>query len=144
MKKIKIKDEYCIGCSLCLVACAVNFSKSKNIVTAYKEEKIKPKNNFADAGAASFPIICRHCEDAECLKACITGAIERTPDGYVVINLDKCVGCFSCVMVCPNNAIKPFETASGKKIALKCDLCNGDEPACVEACPNKVLFVVEE
>jgi anaerobic carbon-monoxide dehydrogenase iron sulfur subunit len=144
MKKIKINKEYCIGCSLCLVACAVNSSKSKNIVKAYKEEKVLPKNNFTEADAISFPVICRHCEDASCMKACITGAITKNDAGYVTINSDKCVGCYSCVMVCPNNAIKSYRTLEGKKIALKCDLCNGEDPACVKACPNKAIVVIEE
>lgn len=143
MKKIKIKKEYCLGCSLCLVACAVNSSDSKNIVRAYKEEKVKPKNNFADSGSVSFPVICRHCEDAECMKACITGAVQRNDDGNIIINVDKCVGCYSCIMVCPNNAIKSYTNKDGKKIALKCDFCNNEDPACVTACPNNALLIVD-
>lgn len=146
-KKIKIKKEYCAGCTLCQVACAIAHSKSKNPVKAYKEEKMKPYNNFTESGAISFPIICRHCEEPNCITACITGAIEKNDDGEVVINVEKCVGCFSCVMVCPNNAIKQFiDESTGKKFAVKCDLCKNirEIPACVEVCPNKVLSLVEE
>jgi len=41
-------------------------------------------------------------------------------------------------MVCPYGAIARDETE--KKIASKCDLCQGEEePACVAHCPNEAL-----
>jgi len=59
-----------------------------------------------------------------------TGAIQHDPE--------KCIGCWSCVMVCPFGAIQ-INTEEGK-VASKCDLCGGLEvPACVANCPNEAL-----
>jgi carbon-monoxide dehydrogenase iron sulfur subunit len=61
--------------------------------------------------------------------------------GLVTHNTEKCIGCWTCVMVCPYGAVKP--DSSGTIIA-KCDLCpNLEVPACVTNCPNEALIYGE-
>jgi len=61
--------------------------------------------------------------------------------GQVVHDTEKCIGCWTCIMVCPYGAIKP-DTSS--KIIAKCDLCpNLDVPICVANCPNEALICEE-
>jgi Fe-S-cluster-containing hydrogenase component 2 len=36
MKRILIKEEYCMGCRLCEIHCLVQHSKSKDIIKVYK------------------------------------------------------------------------------------------------------------
>jgi carbon-monoxide dehydrogenase iron sulfur subunit len=61
--------------------------------------------------------------------------------GLVVHDAEKCIGCWTCIMVCPYGAIKP-DTLS--KIVVKCDLCpNLEVPACVANCPNEALVCEE-
>jgi carbon-monoxide dehydrogenase iron sulfur subunit len=61
--------------------------------------------------------------------------------GEVIHNKDKCMGCWTCVMICPYGAIKMDK--EGHVIA-KCDLCQGfDKPACVDNCPNEALIFKE-
>jgi carbon-monoxide dehydrogenase iron sulfur subunit len=83
------------------------------------------------------PIVCRHCDDAPCMHACISGAIHRDEDGVVRTNADKCIGCWTCVMVCPYGVIgRHLEEHK----AYRCDRCpDRDIPACVSACPTGAL-----
>jgi carbon-monoxide dehydrogenase iron sulfur subunit len=83
------------------------------------------------------PIVCRHCDDAPCMRACISGAIHRDEDGVVRTDTDKCIGCWTCVMVCPYGVIgRHLEEHK----AYRCDRCpDRDIPACVSACPTGAL-----
>ena len=40
----------------------------------------------------------------ECVEACLTGALQETPDG-LVRNHDLCTVCGACVEVCPSQAM---------------------------------------
>jgi carbon-monoxide dehydrogenase iron sulfur subunit len=74
--------------------------------------------------------------------ACLTGALWRDPDsGIVSVDMDKCIGCWTCILACPFGAIRQ-ETDQGK--IVKCDLCEGrDVPVCVTNCPNEALVYAE-
>ena len=145
MKKIYIKEEVCIGCRLCEIHCLVHHSKSKKLIKAYKEEfpRALPRVLVEEQGHLSFALQCRHCEEAPCLEACITGAMHRDKETNAVLcDEDKCIGCWMCIMVCPFGAIK--RDLSKKKVASKCDLCYGEEsPVCVRNCPNEALVYEE-
>ena len=54
-----------------------------------------------------------------CVKGCITGALTRQ-NGMIVIDENKCVGCFTCILSCPYGAIEPDETGH---VMQKCELC---------------------
>jgi len=141
MKRIYAKEEVCIGCRLCEVHCIVQHSHSRNIIKAFRDELDRPSPRlFVEEGdALSFAVQCRHCDDAPCVAACMTGAMQKDEKtGAVTHDADRCVGCWMCVMVCPAGAIR--RGTSGDKIASKCDLCGGEsEPVCVAQCPNEAL-----
>ena len=73
----------------------------------------------------------------------MTGAMYRDPEtGEVVHDVDRCIGCYMCVMACPSGAIA-IDRERGKSVA-KCDLCAElGEPACVANCPNRALVYEE-
>lgn len=146
MKKIIIREEYCMGCQLCEVHCIVKHSGSKNIIKAYKGEFPRPESRVKveEKGYVTFALQCRHCEDAPCLDACISGAMHRDKKtGAVLWDEEKCAGCWMCIMVCPMGVVK--RNRRGDKIASKCDLCLDDKlPACVEHCPNEAIILEEE
>jgi carbon-monoxide dehydrogenase iron sulfur subunit len=141
MKKIFIQEEYCLGCRLCEIYCQVKHSKSKKIIKAFKKELVDtlPRVLVEEIGYNSFAIQCRHCVDAPCEAACISGAmVKNKKTGVVTCDENKCVGCWSCIMVCPYGVIK--RDLSAKKIASKCDLCEDEDmPVCVKNCPNEAL-----
>jgi len=145
MKRIRILEQYCMGCRLCEIYCAVQHSKSKDLMKAYKGEYPKPMPRILveEKGYVSFAIQCRHCEDAPCIDACIAGAMHRDPTtGAVLCDEERCVGCWTCIMVCPFGVIMK---GGERKVVSKCDLCLGEEePVCVKKCPNEALVLEDK
>lgn len=144
MKKVYPKEDVCIGCRLCEIHCLVQHSKSKDIIKAFKKEfpRALKRIRVEEKRPISFAVQCRHCSDAPCVSACLTGAMSKDERGAVLHNPDKCIGCWTCIMVCPFGAIQPDKR--GKRIVAKCDLCPGEEvPACVVHCPNRALVYEE-
>ncbi len=140
MKRIRASEQYCIGCRLCEINCLVRHSRSKKIIKAFRHERgeMEAACVVEESGGISFSVQCRHCAEAWCIETCITGAMHRDPaTGAVVCETDKCVGCWSCIMVCPAGAIL---RGHQQKVASKCDLCaDEDMPVCVANCPNEAL-----
>lgn len=64
---------------------------------------------------------------------------DRNTDA-VVVNVDACIGCCSCMLICPFGAIS-HDAERG--FCYKCDLCHGD-PECVKWCFTKAIDYVEE
>ena len=135
--------DKCVGCRACEVACA---EKHKEEGRGKDEELILTARRMhvgvSMGGTKPMPIQCRHCEDPTCLFACITGAMHRDPEtGMVLVDYDKCVGCWTCLKMCSYGAI--LADVEGHRV-LKCDKCMMERPpACVQACPNEVLVFEE-
>ena len=139
--KIYCDIRKCVGCKTCEIACAVEHSKSKDIFSAVKEKPLPKKRVKTQiSGKNIISLHCQHCKAAPCVAACMSGALSKDKKtGETVLNKDKCVGCWMCVMTCPFGAIvRDVEN----HIAVKCDLCpDRDDYACVVACPTGALFV---
>lgn len=147
-RRIEAQDEYCMGCGLCRLACQVAHSAYPlNIVKAMKTggRPIPRMSVETSTDGMSFRSIrCLQCEDPECVKICISGAATRDEEtGIVLIDELKCVGCWSCVIACPEGAITG--PAAGRGKAYKCDFCiERGFPACVSVCPNQALIIRED
>jgi len=143
-KKIIPREEVCMGCRLCEIHCIVEHSRSKDIIKAFRREELRalPRVKVEERGAESFALQCRHCEEPYCVFGCVTGAMHFGENGLVVHDPERCVGCWTCILLCPYGAIRRDERAG--RVASKCDFCPGREtPACVENCPNEALILVE-
>lgn len=145
MKRIFIIKEKCTACLNCVVACQKSHAGSDSYAPI---RDLEPGRIYIQAvGQRPVPLACMHCEDPACVKACITGAMQKNFESGIVSNEftpGKCVGCWMCVMACPYGVISPKEE-HGKKIAVKCDLCmKRGWPACVESCPTGAIVYMEE
>lgn len=141
MKRVYANEKWCLGCRLCEYNCAFANSGADNMVKALKGKTIYPRIRVEGDDSINFAVNCRHCEDPLCVQSCISGALSRK-DGVISIDHNKCVGCLTCILVCPYGAVA--EGAHG--VVQKCELClenSCGEPACVKGCPNKAIVYEE-
>ncbi len=143
MKVVYPREQWCVACNLCEVACMTEHSRTKDPLKAYLLEKPRPvsRAKVEYRPPVSISIMCRHCTEAECVEACKNGTLTRNETtGRIELDQDKCLGCWMCIMACPYGAIGQVEKG-GRNVANKCDLCPDREiPACVTACPNRALI----
>jgi Fe-S-cluster-containing dehydrogenase component len=162
----------CIGCGLCVVACKDenNVPKDPEYSRTWVERHTQTADgaihidspqggiNGYQSGAAPVaiggsavtdmrfvPRLCMQCENSPCTAVCPVGATYRTPDGVILVDEQRCIGCGYCVVACPYGA-RYIVPAGGDMprgvpgVADKCTFCyhritTGRRPACVEACP---------
>ena len=103
---------------------------------------------------------CFQCENPPCVDVCPTKATWKEEDGIVVVDYDWCIGCRYCMAACPYHArrfnwqdpVVPQDAVNRdqhylgnrlrkKGVVEKCTFCiqrtrQGQNPACVEACPT--------
>jgi formate dehydrogenase iron-sulfur subunit len=84
---------------------------------------------------------CLHCLEPSCVAACLVGSMTRTPEGAVVYDASKCIGCRYCMLACPYEVPK-YEWDTNTPLIRKCELCHDRPggPACVEACPHEATL----
>ncbi len=104
------------------------------------------------------PVLCNHCDNPPCVRVCPTGATFRRPDGIVMMDSHRCIGCKICLAACPYGArsinfrnprpyiarLNPEFPTREKGVIEKCNFCEerlarGLLPACVLACQEKAL-----
>ncbi len=172
----------CTGCNACAVACKteydVRLGRFRDGVITYDE------GNYPDAKRHFAPWLCNQCKKPSCLEnsqgeaVCpvepVLGTLNfpngtavsywaratyQRPDGLVLIDQDRCIGCGKCVTACPYQVryLDPVKAAGGDpssygftisnpKAADKCTFCThrlekGVVPACVNTCPAGARLV---
>ena len=141
MKRVYVNEQWCLGCHLCEYNCAFANSGETDMVKALKGKQIYPRIHVDGEKQIHFAVSCRHCEDPMCIKSCISGALSRK-NGAVCVDRKKCVGCLTCILVCPYGAMSQGENGAVQKCELCLDNACG-EPACVKGCPNKAIVFEE-
>ena len=147
----------CIGCRACQVACkqwnelpseeTTNEGTYENPpqMSAYTFTKIR-FNEVEHGGKFHFvftKVQCMHCEYPACAAACLVGAFQKTEDGAVVYDDNKCIGCRYCMVACPFG-VPTYEWDKPLPWVRKCTFCAdrqsaGLKPACVTTCPTGAL-----
>ena len=142
MKRVFVNEKWCLGCHLCEYNCAFANSGCDDMVKALKGKDIYPRIKVEGDDKITYAVSCRHCTDPICVRSCISGALSKSEDGIVSIDKNKCIGCLTCVLVCPYGAISQDETGA----VQKCELClknSCGSPACVAGCPNNAIVYEE-
>ncbi|MCL1879079.1 MAG: 4Fe-4S dicluster domain-containing protein [Actinomycetia bacterium] len=147
MKTLFVDHSICLSCESCALACAVAHSQSKTLYGAIAEEfPPRARVHVEAVGGGGFPLQCRHCDDPQCVKACVAKALYvDAVSGTVQHDDSRCIGCTMCILACPFGAIEEQPAADNNCAISKCDLCQGldGEPACVSACPTAAISFKE-
>lgn len=119
------------------------------------------ENEYINDRIKSLPflVLCNHCQDAPCVRACPTKATFKQEDGIVAMDFHRCIGCRFCMAACPYGSRsfnfrdpRPFIKETNKKfptrmrgVVEKCNFCSellaeGKQPACVEASGGALVF----
>ncbi len=129
----------CLACYACQVAC----QESHGLGEGEYFRRVELREVVKDGRRISIPYsgACNHCKNPYCVKACPTGAMHQTEEGFVLHDDGLCIGCGACVWNCPYGAVS-FSERRG--VTQKCDGCverqeQGLPPVCVEACPTRSL-----
>jgi tetrathionate reductase subunit B len=127
----------CIGCNACVIAC----KQENNIPIGNYRTWVKDveRGNYPQVKRGFIPVLCNHCEDPICNRNCPVKATYQRPDGIVLVDYDRCIGCKYCMVSCPYNMRFPHPY---RRTADKCTFCvhrldRGLKPACVDACIGK-------
>ncbi len=106
-----------------------------------------------------FPLLCNQCETPMCVRVCPTQATFQRPDGIVMMDFHRCIGCRYCMAGCPFGArsfnfqdprpfiksFNPLFPTRMRGVVEKCNFCAerlaiGKLPSCVEAAGGALVF----
>jgi Fe-S-cluster-containing hydrogenase component 2 len=135
----------CTRCDECTRACADSHDGNARL--------LREGLRFDDFLVATS---CRSCQKPYCMEGCPVDAIHRHGNHLEVVIENHCIGCGLCERNCPYGAIHmvsrntPNPAASdvpggnpgltAARRAVNCNLCGGEEPFCVQACPHEAAF----
>jgi Fe-S-cluster-containing dehydrogenase component/Ni/Fe-hydrogenase subunit HybB-like protein len=115
-------------------------------------------------GTQFVPTPCQQCQNAPCVNVCPVGATFTTPEGVVLIDQNRCIGCRLCMEACqydrrffnwgqppipPEATLTEYDTEhqspAQKGTVMKCDFCPdmaraGRLPYCAQGCPNHAIY----
>jgi formate dehydrogenase iron-sulfur subunit len=139
MKAAILNDSTrCVGCTACALAC----KEINNLPKQSGVEKLSATTwtTVQSANGINFRRHCMHCKEPACVSACPVVALEKTEQGAVIYDADKCMGCRYCMIACPFD-IPSYEWSKAIPAVQKCIFCyekalsKGESPACTAACP---------
>jgi Fe-S-cluster-containing dehydrogenase component len=130
-----VELKKCFNCKGCVVACRAENKVPLPISRNWIDES-GVRGRYPFLGMTFEPAACNHCEDPPCERVCPTGATFQSPEGIVLVDNRKCVGCKYCILACPYNA---RSVNHRDRVIEKCTFCRhrlpeGRIPACVETC----------
>lgn len=122
------------------------------------------EQDLPGGGTQFIPTPCQQCQNPPCVNVCPVGATFSTPEGVVLIDQHRCIGCRLCMEACPydrrffNWGEPPqppealfmeynpeHQSPAIKGTVMKCDFCPdmaraGKLPYCAQACPHNAIY----
>ena len=122
------------------------------------------EHDMQGGGTQFLPTPCMQCQNPPCVNVCPVGATWSTPEGIVLIDQQRCIGCRMCMAACPYErrfftwGTPPVPVESlfmdyspehqmpmTQGVVYKCDFCPdmaraGRLPFCAQACPNDAIY----
>jgi len=178
-KGFKIDVNQCISCRACEMACKVEYNlrkgqgRRRRVIEKTVDESGTIRTFF-------ISLACNHCANPACLMACPKGAYSKAmnaanrtandsstmpvpasqiinndsgtyPEGVVLHDQDKCIGCRRCEWACPYGAPQ-FNPVTSK--IHKCEMCwqrvmsttlheSRRVPACVATCLGGAIKLMD-
>jgi len=127
MTRLAVRDvQLCVGCDLCMFACARRQNDVGNQSSCI---------GIKSAGGMEYGftvVVCRACTDPPCMHVCPVGALTLRKGGGVILNKTKCIGCKNCVNGCILGAAFWDSQNNKPLICIHCGIC-------VKYCPHNVL-----
>lgn len=159
----------CDGCAdeqkppQCTQACILQRSVPEGMewIQVYERE-------LPGGGTQFVPTPCMQCQNAPCVNVCPVGATFATPEGTILIDQERCIGCRLCMSACPyqrrffnwGDPVIPAQALfaeynvesqipARRGTVMKCDFCaerprQGNLPYCVQACPHRAIYYGDE
>jgi formate dehydrogenase iron-sulfur subunit len=150
---VLVDTTLCIGCRNCELVCAETHDLSvpdisdESVFEEIRDTSITQwtvVNRYdTERGEVFVKKQCMHCCQPACVSACLVKAMKKREEGPVTWDTN-CMGCRYCMVSCPFD-IPKFEYNSWNPKVQKCNLCwdrlrEGEQPACVDACPEEALL----
>ena len=143
MSKALLYDAtLCIGCKQCEQACAEeNKLPYDDKVAAETQQSDHKFTVVLTKNDKYMRRLCMNCEDPACASVCPVAALRKTPDGPVIYEASRCMGCRYCMVACPFGVPK-YEWCKLNPKVQKCTMCGinrvsqGKQTACAEICPT--------
>ena len=153
MPHVMISAKKCTGCHMCELGCSAFHEAGFRPSVARLYADVNPTTAVIK-GHTCLQTACAKCQEVCPEDAIVTKQITVKPSGefaskeklgesvvglVLVVDEQKCTNCGDCYDVCPYDVIHEHPD---RKVAFKCDLCDGD-PQCITFCQNKYVYAVD-
>ena len=141
---LKVNRARCTGCQRCEMSCTLKNDGTSQPAAAriHVNDGYYYGSELGSGDGVYYSMewvvrTCHMCTTALCQTSCPQAAILTDPkSGVRSVDLDKCVGCGTCVAACPWH-MPVVNTVTHK--STKCIACG----RCAEQCPNGALELVK-
>ncbi|MBR2790517.1 MAG: 4Fe-4S dicluster domain-containing protein [Eggerthellaceae bacterium] len=163
-----IDKKRCMGCNRCSVSCIAEHNLPDGMIWSRAKSnnedyyRVAAKDAEGKLKMEFYTFACQHCSKPACVAVCPTGASYQREDGIVAIDLEKCIGCKSCINSCPYTGVRTHQATEPAYqvdfklgdwavddhragVVEKCTFCKervdrGEAPRCVISCQARARY----